>query len=157
MAPPHFGLPADARSRAATRARAIPRVRSLINPRQSTPVAYPMPHGDAIVGRPVPDVACGGGHLSERLGRGFVVSLIDVEVSAAERDALASALAPLTIATERLPSWPATWPMDDTHGQGVVLIRPDGYAMARWSHFDADAIRSAIDRLLHPMETVHAD
>lgn len=100
MAPPHFGfrLMREATLRLATESGTI---RSLINPRQSTPVAYPaIEDGDAgeaaaagtmgrfgdtaagptdpLVGRPAPDARVideeqGEQHLSERFGGDFVL------------------------------------------------------------------------------------
>ena len=159
MAPPHFGFRLM-REAALRLALENPDVRSLINPRQSTPVAYPMEGRDALVGRPAPDLPLAGSgavrHLSECFGRAFVVLLFGADATASQRGALIDAVAPVTIAIHRMPISATAWSRDPEATCQVVLVRPDGYVMARWIRFDGDAIHAAIVALLGLAETSDA-
>ena len=153
MAPPHFGFRLM-REAALRLALENPAVRSLINPRQSTPVAYPAAGSDALVGRPAPDAPLRDGHLSEHFGRGFVVLLFGEDPPASARETLVDALGPIPIDLHGLSKNDASrYGVDAPH---VVLVRPDGYVMGRWPRFDAQAIHTAIVSLLHPEETTDA-
>jgi len=159
MAPPHFGfrLMREAALRLALENRDV---RSLINPRQSTPVAYPMAGSDAVVGRPAPDVgeASGAGrrYLSQWFGRGFVLLLFDAETAASRVDALIEALHPIVLETHRVPQSDAAGSRYDVDRGRIVLVRPDGYVMGRWAAFDEHVIHAAIEGLLNPTETPDA-
>ena len=81
MAPPHAGfrLMREAALRLALES---PAVRSLINPRQSTPISYPTSplnatpaEGAVQPGDAAPEVRLAEGHLSRHFGRGFVALL----------------------------------------------------------------------------------
>ncbi len=150
MAPPHAGfrLMREAALRLALDDEAV---RSLINPRQTTPVAYhgsPLNVGDgALVGLPAPDARLAdGSHLSRRFGARFALlrfaaatEKIDgvdaIDVSEADRDA---------------------WARYDARPGGVVLVRPDGYVAAQWTHADDAAIRAALARIMAAEEPVDA-
>ena len=151
MAPPHFGfrLMRDAALRLALEQ---PAVRSLINPRQTTPVAYPMTDSDALVGKPAPDATIaderGVRHLSERFGHGFVLLLFGVAPSDDARQTLDP------VALHAVP--PEAWSRYLAEAGHAVLVRPDGYVAARWPSFDARVVRHAVSALLHPPETADA-
>ena len=147
MAPPHFGFRLM-REAALRLALENPVVRSLINPRQSTPVAYPMAGSDALVGRPAPDVPLDGSHLSASFGRAFVVLLFGEDLASSECRVLIEALDAVTIEFRHVSMGEAS--RYGLHGRQVVLVRPDGYVMGRWARFDRVAIHLAITTLLHP-------
>lgn len=88
-------------------------------------------------GWPAPDAPLGGGWLLEKLGRGFVVLGINADVAA-----VAGAEA---LRLDADPSGPlAARYLGDAPG-AVLLIRPDQVIAARWTAFDAGAVRKALD------------
>jgi 3-(3-hydroxy-phenyl)propionate hydroxylase len=161
MAPPDFAfrLMREATLRLAA---GDERVRPLINPRQSAPVAYPASAlngpsvGDwandlAAPGRPAPEALLKGAHgelhLTQVLGHEFVCLVFGDEplpqaVAALTQHGVAVLEIPadadvLGQARERygLPSPEAT---------GLVLLRPDGYIMGRWRGLDAAAVLACL-------------
>jgi 3-(3-hydroxy-phenyl)propionate hydroxylase len=121
-------------------------VRALINPRQSTPVAYvgsPLNVGaGSLVGRPAPDARLdagidgGASHLSMMFGRRPVLLRFGDEAPA-DIDG---------VDTMRLPrgAHAEAWVRYHAIDGGTVLVRPDGYVAAEWPAFDARAIRGAL-------------
>ena len=174
MAPPHFGfrLMREATLRLATESDAI---RSLINPRQSAPVAYPPGPADddrmadPLVGRPAPDArvhvdessdGAVAAHLSEWFGHRFAV-LVFGDGDRPPWDASAVDAVTLRIRSPEVSAISATSPvLVDTFGEArarygardghTVLVRPDGYVAACWATPHADAVRAAIARVLDP-------
>ena len=154
MAPPNFAyrLMREATLRLAV---SDEQVRSLINPRQSSPITYvgsPLNAAQtgewtsdrAAPGAPAPEALLkgGAGHLSQRFGHGFVClafggagpDLADVGVGvinlAREADTLGQA-----------------WQRYGLQGPGeaaLVLVRPDGYVMGRWHGLDPEPVRAAL-------------
>jgi 3-(3-hydroxy-phenyl)propionate hydroxylase len=157
MAPPNFAykLMREATLRLAE---GDAQVRSLINPRQSTPITYvgsPLNAQQAEVwtnelaapGAPAPEALLRGGqgvfHLSSRFGRDFLVLVFGSS-------------------DQRAPSLPnlellAIDPAMDVHGQAwqryglrspdgkaLVLVRPDGYVMGRWQGHDPAPVLQAL-------------
>ncbi len=141
MAPPNAGFRLM-REAALRLAREDDTVAALINPRQSTPVAYvgsPLNVGGGpLVGRPAPDAALDGApsHLSLLFGgRPVLLCFGD-----AARDAV-DGVETATLARGRHPdAWSRYHAIDGT----AVLVRPDGYVAAEWPTFDAAAIRAAL-------------
>jgi 3-(3-hydroxy-phenyl)propionate hydroxylase len=158
MSPPNFAFRLM-REAALRLAQGDPRVRSLINPRQSLPVAYSSSSlnvpdsepwvGGASPGTPAPEVLLlrdgQPWHLSRAYGAGFVLLYF---ASAAD-------------AHSGLDDWPSTFmrviritPELDLHGQAherfaakpgtCVAIRPDGYVLGRWRRPDRTAIAIAL-------------
>ena len=158
MAPPNFAyrLMREATLRLA---QADAQVRSLINPRQSTPITYvgsklnapevgAWTHELAAPGAPAPEALLQDGqgtfHLSSRFGRDFLVL----------------AFGPVG---QRAPAVPgletmAIDPAMDVHGQAwqryglsgpeataLVLVRPDGYVMGRWHGRDPAPVLQALN------------
>ncbi len=156
MAPPNFAyrLMREATLRLAV---SDPQVRSLINPRQSSPITYvdsPLnaPRSGvwanelAAPGAPSPEALLqgphGSFHLSSRCGHRFlalafgghpVLDLPDLEVLAitAAMDTLGQAWRRFGL---RGPDEPA-----------LVLVRPDGYVMGRWHGLDPAPLRAALN------------
>lgn len=168
MAPPDFAFRL---MREATLRLALdePAVRSLINPRQSAPVAYagsPLngpeqgawSSGQAAPGQPAPEAllqgAHGAFHLTQCLGTDFTCLVFgDGPLPHAVADLAAHGVAVLDIAPEA-----------DAHGQararyglpggqatGLVLVRPDGYVMGRWRGLDPAPVLACLrDKELQP-------
>ena len=156
MAPPNFAyrLMREATLRLAV---SDEQVRSLINPRQSSPITYVgSPLNSAQSGEWANDLAQPGApapeallqedgaawHLSNRFGRGFVC-LAFGGVGPDLQDA--------GVAVLQIP------PGIDTQGQAwqryglhrpdepaLVLVRPDGYVMGRWHGLDPAPLRAAL-------------
>lgn len=161
MAPPDFAFRL---MREATLRLALdePAVRSLINPRQSAPVAYPdsplnaaqqgeWADGMAAPGQPAPEALLQGAqgtfHLTQCFGTDLTCLVFgDGALPHAVADLAAHGIAVLDIAPEA-----------DLHGQarsryglpgadatGLVLVRPDGYVMGRWRGLDPAPVLAAL-------------
>ncbi len=169
MAPPDFAFRL---LREATLRLALdePAVRSLVNPRQSAPVAYrdsPLnaheqgawSSAQAAPGQPAPEALLqgpqGSFHLTQCCGTDFTCLVFgDGALPHAVADLIAQGVAVLDIAAEA-----------DVHGQarlryglpggqgatGLVLVRPDGYVMGRWRGLDpAPVLRCLREKGLQP-------
>lgn len=161
MAPPDFAFRL---MREATLRLAVddPVVQPLINPRQSAPIAYagsPLngpqegawTSDQAAPGQPAPEALLRGGqgdfHLTQAFGLDFTCLVFgDGPLPHAVADLAAHGIAVLDIAPEA-----------DVHGQararyglpgegatGLVLVRPDGYVMARWRGLDAAPVLACL-------------
>lgn len=156
MAPPNF---AYRLMREATLRLSVndAQVRSLINPRQSSPITYvgsalnAAPAGEwandlAAPGAPAPEALLqdgeGASHLSQRFGHGFLCLAFG---------GVGPDLSAVGVTTLDLP------PGVDTLGQAwqrcglrsadeaaLVLVRPDGYVMGRWHGLDPAPLRAAL-------------
>jgi 3-(3-hydroxy-phenyl)propionate hydroxylase len=170
MAPPNRGF-ALMREAALRLALTSPIVRSLINPRQTSPVEYvnsPLNHpdnggdfaGNARAGMPAPEARLGTlqgpGHLTGMFGSGFVGLYFAAGprlpawlLRAAEVPrAGAAALRLVRIAPGGTPDARTliddlgqAWRRYDAQDGTLYLIRPDGYVMARWR----DALSTPVD------------
>jgi 3-(3-hydroxy-phenyl)propionate hydroxylase len=169
MAPPDFAfrLMREATLRLALEE---PAVRSLINPRQTAPVAYagsPLNGPEegawtsalAAPGQPAPEALLRGAqgefHLSQCLGTDFTCLVFgDGPLPRALAELANHGIAVLDIAPEA-----------DAHGQarlryglpggvaptGLVLVRPDGYVMGRWRGLDPAPVLACLHaRGIHP-------
>lgn len=168
MAPPDFGFRLM-REAALRLALVDATVRPLINPRQSAPISYdasplnltdgaPQAGPAAAPGQPAPDARLQDGdtprYVSESFGRGFVLLAVSPLESnlARELDALAAdtqaAPHPLRVLSV------GDGGLNDAHGQlrerygasagAVILIRPDGYVLGRWSAPQAAQLRATL-------------
>ena len=157
MAPPHrgFRLMREAALRLAAENEAV---RSLINPRQSTPVSHrgsalnatpadpTLPAGAPGPGDPAPEARLADRHLTQLFGQGFVALYFSDSLT--EHPGASAVLAgPEGLAglrcwrISRLPCPPDA--LFDDQGQAwqrygaseghLVLVRPDGYLLARWA------------------------
>jgi 3-(3-hydroxy-phenyl)propionate hydroxylase len=174
MAPPHHGFKL-LREAALRLALVAPGVRSLINPRQTSPVEYvnsPLNQpdhgtdfgGGARAGMPAPEARLctlqGIGHLTALFGNTFVGLYFSneprppacVREVAASRSGVA-ALRLVRVSTRGDPD-PCTvvdelgqaWQRYDAAEGTLYLIRPDGYVMGRWR--EAALTRAAIQQAL---------
>jgi 3-(3-hydroxy-phenyl)propionate hydroxylase len=175
MAPPHRGF-ALMREAALRLALVNPAVRSLINPRQTSPVEYPdSPLNQRNVGRwsgagaaagtPAPEAKLrtveGAGYMSELFGGGFVALYFSSGARPFEqppaavpgdvplrlvRVAPGGAAASHTVVDEAGQAWKRYDAMQGT----LYLIRPDGYVMGRWREAESPlpGIHSVLKRAL---------
>ena len=129
-------------------ARTAPFARAMVNSgRLSSPTTYrgagpdAMADGSAISrpGAPCPDAPVGNGFLLDRLGGGFAVLGVGVEVGDVGLEGVrAEAIAVPDPSPE----------MTARYGSGVYLVRPDQHVAARWDRFDAAAVAAALGRAL---------
>ncbi len=173
MAPPHHGF-ALLRAAALRLALVEPGVRSLINPRQTSPVEYvnsPLNQpdqgtaftGGARAGMPAPEARLrtlhGAGHLTALYGSEFVALYFSNNPRLpddVQRAAEGSAVAALRLVRVSAHGEPDLRTVVDELGQAwrrydategtLYLIRPDGYVMGRWR--EAASARIDIDRVL---------
>ena len=161
MAPPHHGF-ALMRAAALRLALVSPGVRSLINPRQTSPVEYsdsPLNQtdvpgdfaGGARPGGPAPEAKLlgleGPGHLTALFGTGFVVLYFsdDPHLPAAWQPLAespasgAASLRLVRVASRGAPDERSVvdalgqaWQRYDAQEGTAYLVRPDGYVMGRW-------------------------
>jgi 3-(3-hydroxy-phenyl)propionate hydroxylase len=153
MAPPNFAyrLMREATLRLAV---SDEQVRSLINPRQTSPITYlgsPLnaaqasgwAHDQASPGAPAPEALLQGGHhLSRHFGQGFVClafggagpDLSDVGVTSLELPPEVDSLG---------QAW-QRYGLHDPDQPALVLVRPDGYVMGRWLGLDSAPLRAAL-------------
>ena len=136
-----------------------PWIRSLVDPRQSTAIGYPRsslngvdeldgaggPRSGPAPGANLPDaaVAAGGEHLSALLGAHFSALVFD-HADAITLRALERADPPLRV-LELAAEGPAGRRLAAKPGQ-VILVRPDGHVLARWSRLDLARISSTLRR-----------
>jgi len=112
--------------------------------------------GDARPGDPIPSLPVSfaanpaATHLSDLVGDGFTLLMFGAEAASAP-------LQPCTLKGEGVRIRTIVLPADGavaaalgaTEG-GCVLVRPDQHILATWTACDPQAIRTAVDRILHP-------
>jgi 3-(3-hydroxy-phenyl)propionate hydroxylase len=161
----------------------VPSVRSLINPRQSSPVEYtdsPLNQSDhggvfggsARAGMPAPEARLqtpqGQGHMTELFGSAFVALYFSNQPSlpaSLQRVADAAPSGAGSLRLIRVAAGGATdartvvdelgqaWQRYDARESTLYLIRPDGYVMGRWRDAESSEIDMALKRALE--EQVH--
>ncbi len=163
MAPPNFAFKL---MREATLRLAVSnaRVRSLINPRQSAPIAY---EGSALnvpeegewasplaaPGQPAPEALLQGSHgpfhLSQCFGKEFVCLVFaDGSLPAAVTALADHGIGVLDIPPEAdsLGQARQRYGLPDAQAHALVLVRPDGYVMGRWHGLDPAKLLDELDR-----------
>ncbi len=170
MAPPDFAFRL---MREATLKLALSdsKVRSLINPRQSTPINYvnsPLngleqgtwTHAIAAPGAPAPEALLHGSltvqgqkdqaspcHLTSRWGKGLVALAFNPPELSNPQPALAAQgieVIAITLANDTSGQAWQRYGLPDAQAQGLVLIRPDGYVMGRWRTLDAQSVLNTL-------------
>ena len=156
MAPPNFAfrLMREATLRLAV---SDPQVRSLINPRQSAPIAYvgsPLNAQEtgewtsdrAAPGAPAPEAQLRGEegvfHLSQRFGHGFVCLAFGGEAPALDDLGVRSIALPPEV--DHLGQAWQRYGLAQPQARALVLVRPDGYVMGRWHGLDPAPLRLAL-------------
>jgi 3-(3-hydroxy-phenyl)propionate hydroxylase len=177
MAPPHHGF-ALMRDAALRLALVVPSVRSLINPRQSSPAEYtdsPLnqsDHGGAFgggarAGMPAPEAKLqtlqGEGHLTELYGSAFVALYFSNHPrlpASLQRVADTAPSGPGSLRLIRVAAAGAVdartvvdklgqaWQRYDARESTLYLIRPDGYVMGRWRDAESAEIDMALKHAL---------
>jgi len=163
MAPPNFAfrLMREATLRLAV---SDARVRPLINPRQSAPIAYEGSSlnldeaGDwtpalAGPGWPAPEALLQGPHgslhLTQCFGKDFVCLVFaDSALPEAVTELAGHGVAVLDIPAEAdsLGQARQRYGLSGTQAQGLVLVRPDGYVMGRWRGLDPAALLASLKK-----------
>ncbi|MDP3812285.1 MAG: FAD-dependent monooxygenase [Hydrogenophaga sp.] len=157
MAPPNFAykLMREATLRLAE---GDAQVRSLINPRQSTPITYvgsPLnaaatdgwSHDMAAPGAPAPEALLQDGqgafHLSSRFGRNFLVLAFGPN---GQQTPTLSGLELLSIDPAMDVNGQAwqRYGLPGAQDKALVLVRPDGYVMGRWHGHDPAPLLHAL-------------
>ena len=152
MAPPDFAFRL---MREATLKLALSdsKVRSLINPRQSTPITYQASplnepeqgewtNAQAAPGSPAPEACLSGFpgsqkpcHLTSRFGAGLVALLFNLSEAKGWTQTLADvgieAIA-INPSTDTLGQAWQRYGLPDANAQSLVLVRPDAYVLGRW-------------------------
>ncbi len=157
MAPPNFAYQL---MREATLRLAVndPTVRSLINPRQTTPIAYlgsplnqpepkaPWANGLAAPGSTAPDAQLPGGrHLTSHFGADFVCLAFGHQEPRGVAELRSRGITPLAISPDSAEAW-RRYGLGHGVDEAMVLVRPDGYVMGRWHGRDGDAVAAAFDQ-----------
>ncbi|TFZ07164.1 FAD-dependent oxidoreductase [Ramlibacter henchirensis] len=159
MAPPDFAftLMRDAVLRLALYE---PRVRPLINPRQSAPIAYtgsPLNGPEqgrwtsvlAAPGKPAPEALVRGArgefHLTQCFGRGFVGLVFGSAGDAARAEQVPGfTLVQLPDSADALGQARERYGV--ASADALVVVRPDGYVFGRWDRIDLDAARAELNQ-----------
>ncbi|WP_439587566.1 FAD-dependent monooxygenase [Hydrogenophaga sp.] len=156
MAPPNFAyrLMREATLRLAV---SDAQVRSLINPRQSSPITYvgsPLnaqqqgvwAHEQAAPGAPAPEALLQGSHgpfhLSSRFGHRFLVLVFGGDLVLDQPDL------EVLVITQAMDVQGQAWQrfgLQRPDEPALVLVRPDGYVMGRWHGLDPAPLRAALN------------
>ena len=161
MAPPNFAFRLM-REAVLHLAGSDPEVRSLINPRQSSPIAYvgsPLNRPEvgtwanelAAPGAPAPEALLSGPHgrlhLTQLFGRDFVCLVFsDGALPQAVRGLMEHGVAVLDIepGADTLGQARARYGLAGPADTALVLVRPDGYVMGRWHGLDTAPVIAAL-------------
>lgn len=163
MAPPDFAFRL---LREATLRLALdePAVRSLINPRQSAPVAYaesPLngpqegiwSNDAAAPGQPAPEALLRGAHGDFHLTQCFATDFTCLVFGDGALPAAVAGLAAQGVAVLDIPPQAdllgqarQRYGVPDASATGLVLVRPDGYVMGRWRGLDPRGVLACLQQ-----------
>lgn len=157
MAPPNFAFTL---MREATLKLALmdDKVRSLINPRQSTPIQYvgsalnvadkdTWGNDLAAPGMPAPEVQLGDGtHLTQQFGHSFVCIVLGADLEPSKQADLEQKGIKLCSISGNNHAGYNRFGLSNSTEQALVLVRPDGYVMGRWQGHDIAALTLAMQQ-----------
>jgi 3-(3-hydroxy-phenyl)propionate hydroxylase len=157
MAPPNFAFQL---MREATLKLALvdDKVRSLINPRQSTPIQYVgsalnVPDVDtwsnnlAAPGMPAPEILLDdGSHLTQQFGHSFVCIVLGEPLDKPVQADLAQKGIKLCSILGNNHNGYSRFGLSNPSDQALVLVRPDGYVMGRWRGHDTGVLTAAMQQ-----------
>ena len=163
MAPPNFAFKL---MREATLKLALDdeKVRSLINPRQSTPIQYTgsalnvadtdsWSNDLAAPGMPMSDVLLEDGsqiplHLSQQFGHSFVCIVFGGDLPRSDDQQLAQmGIKIVSIRDNKYDSY-SRFGLSNLSDKALYLVRPDGYVMGRWHGHNVEPIRLAMQQVM---------
>jgi 3-(3-hydroxy-phenyl)propionate hydroxylase len=150
MAPPHAGFKLM-REAALRLSLENDSVRSLINPRQSTPIEYPdsKPAPESVFVRSIANDKASETHLSQYFGKGFITLFFTNNPAA--YPPIKTELSQVIVVNS---SHAQAWQRYEGHEGMIVLIRPDGYIAHTWTvQSTLPAAPPAIDSFIH--EAMH--
>ena len=143
MAPPNFAFKLM-REATLKLALADEKVRSLINPRQSTPIQYvgsalnvadtdSWSNDLAAPGMPMPDVLLDdGSHLSQQFGKNFVFIVLGTALEPSKMTQLEQNGIKIYSCLGNKYAGCSQFLLSNLTESALLLVRPDGYMMGRW-------------------------
>ncbi len=155
MAPPNFAFKLM-REATLKLALADEKVRSLINPRQSTPIHYigsALNMADTDVwsndltasGMPMPDVLLDdGSHLSQQFGKSFVCIVVGEALEPSKQAGLEQNGIKIYSYSGNKYAGYSQFGLPDLTESALILVRPDGYVMGRWKGADIAPLLAAL-------------
>ena len=155
MAPPNFAFKLM-REAALKLALADEKVRSLINPRQSTPIHYVgsslnLPDSDtwssdlAAPGMPAPEVLLdNGSHLTQQFGKSFVCIVLGEPLDKLKQADLEQKGIHICSSLGYKYAGHNQFGLSNPTESALILVRPDGYVMGRWKGSDIAPLLAAM-------------
>jgi 3-(3-hydroxy-phenyl)propionate hydroxylase len=159
MAPPNFAFKLM-REATLKLALADEKVRSLINPRQSTPIQYVgsalnvadtdnWSNDSTAPGMPMPEVLIDDGthpprHLSQQFGKSFVCIVLGAALEPSRQADLEQNGIKIYSCSGSKNAGYSLFGLPDSNEPALILVRPDGYVMGRWKGTDIAPLLAAM-------------